>query len=338
MSRSKSPDMTVDKKSKPRLKSIGTNQYSNLQYTPSAQFLGISNYTSKNRVNSICNNRSSKLLKPKRSLKGIKSPLSKSPSNSVIHTAKDEGIEKYSNPLTIRTENFRKIEEMLRKINYVDSGSSELTADEKFEVFSKVFDEIIEKDKQFSRFLMMIKNYYQSYYEQKLGDKSVELLAYKKEQEKLTSSFAQEKNSLQRTVETLSRENLQLSRDLEKCEDHISTLQEQLEIIHSFDVESIPKSKESWKCLVLENKYYNELCKNLKKELEIYKQNQEMFILKFDELKAQGVEVSYEFSECYSSVSSISEPPTETKHTLIKNKSIPYLNFSRLSSNSHYFN
>lgn len=337
MSRSKSPDMVVEKKSKPRLKSIGMGQYNNTPLVHSNQFSGLNTNSSKNRLNFITNVRSSKVLKPKRSMKSFKSPISKSPSGSVLHTAKDDILEKFSNPHTIRAENFKKIEELLKKVYKNDENDVELDSDKKFEIFNLVFDEIIERDKQFSRYLLMIKIYYQSYYEQKLSDKSEELSIFKKTQEKFQAAFNQEKNSLQRTVETLSRENLQLSRDIEKCESLIDSLQDQLDVIHNYDSPTTDKSQENWNCLLLEVKFYSEMCKSLQKEVEIYKQNQEMFIKKFDELKSQGVEISYEYSECLSSLSSVSNTLTDFMPKLINNKSVPNLNFSRIQGNPNLF-
>lgn len=337
MSRSKSPDMVAEKKFKPRLKSIGTGQYSNTPLIHSVQFSGSNSNSNKNRLNLVPNVRSSKLLKPKRSMKSFKSPVSKSPSSSVLHTAKEDAIEKFSNPVTIRVENFRRIDELLKKVYKTDENQVELDSDKKFEIFNLVFDEIIERDKQFSRYLHMIKIYYQSYYEQKLLEKTEELQMFKKSQEKLKNDFGQERTSLQRTVETLSRENLQLSRDIDKCENLIESLQDQLDVVHNYDSSSVDKSQENWNCLLLEIKFYTELCKSLQKEVEIYKQNQEMFLKKFEELKTQGVEVSYEYSECLSSLSSVSNTQTDFMPKLINNKSVPNLNFSRIQDNPNLF-
>lgn len=344
MSRSKSPETMFEKKLKHRVKSIGSNQLSLAYAGTPAKLTNLSISSNKNRLSSIPNIRSMKHLKPKRSLKSLKSPLSKSPSGSVIHTTKEEVQERYLNPLTIRTENLKKIDEIMKIIAQIDQESNinseinkSFTIDqEKFELFSKMFEEIIDKDKQYSKYLLLIKKFLNAYYEDKTEKLLNEINYLKKEKESTADKVQKEKHSLQRTVETLSRENIQLSKDLEKCEEHILMMQEQLEIIHKFEPEEMPRDLDNWKCLVLENKFYADLCKSMKKEIEVYKQNQELFLAKFDELKSQGIDVSYEFSECFSSSVESSVDFRDTK-VLNKDKSVPDLNMSKIKNSSHLF-
>jgi hypothetical protein len=130
---------------------------------------------------------------------------------------------------------------------------------------------------------------------------NVELEKIKKEKDLVIENLNKEKLSIHRTVENLSRENIQLCRDIEKCVDCISELKNQLDIIHSFKIEEVPSSPDKWKSLILERNYYAHLSKGMSKEIEVYKQNQQILLSKFDELKEKGLEISYEFSEINSS-------------------------------------
>lgn len=335
MLRSKSPELSHEK-TKSRQKNLGQHSLGLNNLLPSAQLSKIYIHSTKNRVGSISNIRSSKQLKRKRSLNRLKSPISKSPSISYLHT-KDENTEKSFSPIPVCPENSNKIEEILKKIQKIDQMTLKSTEklefltinEDKFDLYNELFEEIIKKDKFFGRYLTLIKHFYDTYNKEKLQRQSLECKSKYKELEVKKNNAEQEIFSLQKIFESLSRENFQLSAEIEEYKKEFEKLQKKFEVIQNIHNEQHFVGEEEWKNLIIENKYKGELCARLEKQLEVYKHNQEMFIEKFEDLKKQGIQVVYEFSESGESETS-SEFVLDDPPHIKKSNQIPALNFSKL--------
>lgn len=336
MFRSKSPDMPIEKpleKSKSRHKNIPHSFINLSNVTPSNQFSKIFVHSNKNRISSISNNRSFKQLKRKGSLNKLSNPISKSPSIYYLHN-KDENTEKSYSPVPVSMDHLNKIEEIMQKIeqkSLVNTDKIQLQTfyDEKFELYNEVFEEIIKKDKVHGKYLSMIKVFYDVYYKEKSTKQSLDLKVKMKQLEIENDSVNKEIDSLQKIFENLSKENYQLSTELEKYKKELEKAQKKLENIKKVDLRNFPVSEENYKSLIVENKYYVELCNKLDSEIKIYKHNQEMFLEKFEDLKQQGIQVVYEFSDSSLSEAS-SEFVLEDPPHLKKSNRIPSLNFDKL--------
>ena len=291
--------------------------------------------SSQNRRDSISNIKSTKVLKKKRSFHKIRFPISNSPSFSKIYL-KDDVSDKPTSPTYNHHDTFKSIEEILKKIQKIEEKSNDsefmekfLGKNEKLSLFNEMFQIIIDKDKAFGKYLKIVMKFYDRYHNEHsdfLNEKFKNLEAEK-------VNWDKEKDSFQRLIENLSRENFKLSKELETCEQEIEQLENELQSFHNIDIESVPKSKESWKSMIKKNKYYKDLNQNLKNEMNVYKHNQEVFMRKFEELKQQGIEVYYEYADDHNSSSRISEVFLDLPTDLLRNKSrMPDLKLNSVSN------
>ena len=331
MARSKSPDIMLDKRENRGKHMQNGSGSSGFSSNVNKICIG----SNQNRKDSISNIRSTKILKKKRSFHKIRFPISNSPSFSKIYL-KDDAGDKPTSPTYHHYETFKSIEEILKKINKIDERSNDseylekfLGKNEKLTLYNEIFQLIIEKDKVFGKYLKIIMKFYDRY-----NNEHSDLLKEKfKNLEADRINWDKEKDSFQRLIENLSRENFKLSKELENCENEIDQLENELQNFHNIDIESIPKSKESWKNIMKQNKYYKDLTQNLKNEMNVYKHNQEVFMKKFEELKQQGIEVYYEYADDHHSSSRISEVYLDLPTDLLRNKSrIPDLNLNSVSN------
>lgn len=285
----------------------------------------------------MSNNRSFKQLKRKGSLNKLSNPISKSPSIYNLPT-KDENTEKSYSPVPTSMEHLGKIEGIMQKIqkieqkSFVNTDKLQLQTfyDEKFELHNEIFEEIIKIDKTYGKYLSAIKNFYETYYKEISSRQSLDLKVKIRQLEIEKDSVNKEIDSFQKIFENLSRENYQLSTDIEKYKKELEKVQKKLENIQKVDLKNFPITEESYKSLVVENKYYIDLCNKLDKEIKIYKHNQDMFLEKFEDLKKQGIQVVYEFSDSSLSEAS-SEFVLEDPPNMKKSGRVPSLNFNKLN-------
>ena len=251
MSKGKSPDLFFDK-IKPRLKSPGNSNLAlrNLGSQPNISKLYLNSQAG--RINSVSHLRSSKLIKRKKSFTKLKSPLNKSPSSPLeIRDTKDDITSSFS--ITKDYEDISQIEKMLKKIEALNKKISEsqskasekLLFEEKINLHKKLFDEIIEKDKNFGKFLLLIKNSYEDYYETKINKLTSQYQIEITELKGIIHKNNENSAALERSLDKLSKENLDLSKELEHNEKVCERLSKKLSMIASYDVKNIPLNEET---------------------------------------------------------------------------------------------
>ena len=240
MSKGKSPDLFFDK-IKPRLKSPGNSNLAlrNLGSQPNISKLYLNSQAG--RINSVSHLRSSKLIKRKKSFTKLKSPLNKSPSSPLeIRDTKDDITSSFS--ITKDYEDISQIEKMLKKIEALNKkiSESQSKASEKL-----LFEEIIEKDKNFGKFLLLIKNSYEDYYETKINKLTSQYQIEITELKGIIHKNNENSAALERSLDKLSKENLDLSKELEHNEKVCERLSKKLSMIASYDVKNIPLNEET---------------------------------------------------------------------------------------------
>ncbi|OMJ73902.1 hypothetical protein SteCoe_27320 [Stentor coeruleus] len=280
MKKIKSTD-TFSEKPKPRTKSTAYNHIAFPSFSTPNQ--GTISHLSfhKIRANSITKKLSSKGLKKKR-LEVFKSSLSKSPSNFIIAHTKDDISDISQSSCRHRRDSFIKADELYKKIEKIQSndpktGIKGKTHEEKFYIAEALFDEIIAKDKIFGKYLEIVKKCYEEHLQEKIENISFEKEIEKEELMMSYKALEQENESLQISLESISKENLELSKDIEICEEHCIKLQQKLSKVYNVSLDNVPNNPETWKSLLLENQFHSDMCKMLKKELEVYKHGKDSF-------------------------------------------------------------
>lgn len=277
MKKSKSPDTFLDKL-KPRIKNSACSHIAFPSLSTQGLAANLNSSFQKKRVSLISKNRSSKSLKKKRS-EVFKSSLSKSPSSHLIIThTRDDLSDISSSSYRLRRDSFVKADELCKKIEKIQSNelddpkiSIEKKQGEKFHIAEELFDDIIAKDKAFGKYLGIVKICYEEHLQEKIEKVSFEKEIEKEELMMNLIEMEKENETLQRSLEKISKENLELSKDIEICEEHCIKLQQKLSKVYNVSLDNVPNDPETWKNLVLENQFYSDLCKSLKKELEMYR-------------------------------------------------------------------
>lgn len=299
MSRSKSPDAISD-----YLKLKERSQVNNSLVAPGNQGKGLklSINSQGHRGNSLANLQASKKIHRKVSLQRIKTPLFK-PHHSPI-----SGItSSVSLKSTVNIEYIQKFEQYLKKIADLDK-KNKICPDEirnfsqkKLELHKSLFNEIIEKDKFYGKYLNIIKKYYENYCEEKVNTLNLEMQMQVNNLHTIIQKNNQDKASLERSLDKIFKENYDLCKDLEDIQAYSRQLEEKFEILKNFDIEKVPLNVETWKCLILENNYYTDLCKDLKNELRAYRSSQKVFQEKVSRLKKNGIDIGKIITEIGSS-------------------------------------
>ena len=221
-------------------------------------------------IHSIVKTNSSALLK-KKSLKRIKatSPLlGKSPSSSIIQKNQksvildkkislksiENSLPDISSSNPTRNRSFTPHEKM--EINTDLETSDILTKSkikvlsfekrvEKYEIYRRMFDEIIQKDKNFASVLKKIKDSYEEFYEFSIIEHTQKL---KDKIENLTNSLnkkTEEVISLDKRIRKLSTENYDLAKSLERSEEICNRVQDRLNKISKFNMTDIPSDPQT---------------------------------------------------------------------------------------------
>jgi hypothetical protein len=215
--------------------------------------------------------------------------------NSFINTKKDPDTKVSSNKRQFKhTSNESEVNEIGSRLQEIVSKHKENGIDfEIFENYLKIFDEIIEKDKIFGKFLEKIKFAFQEWVSCKIiSFKEVKKLKSEVfEFSKRLTEEIEENKQLHRKVQKFSRENVDLGRALDEKDNSFRTLQEYLLKVTNLSIDEIPLDSMSWKVLVSENKSYSELCNKLKNKIRNLKKKETRLMTLFWNLKQKGYPV-----------------------------------------------
>lgn len=167
---------------------------------------------------------------------------------------------------------------------------------EKYEMFKGIFDEIIQKDKNFSSILKKIKEAYEEFYEVSIREHTHRLKEKNDNLNQVVSKKCEEIANLDRRIKKLSTENYELARSLERSEEICNGIQNRLNKISKFSLDGIERTDENWKALVIENQAFAISFKNLEKKLKNFKTGEKRFKKLLIEIKKTGFPIE-EFYE-----------------------------------------
>ena len=170
-----------------------------------------------------------------------------------------------------------------------------ISLEEEINVYNQIFEEIIRKNKVYGPLLGKIKTVYEeklkAYTQQKIEK-------YKKQTEELKQQVGNLQKDIQSSIKklkNLSTENAELSRKLEAREEQLSYFQKKILKVSSLTGTEYPTDEYSWKLLIAENNSYVELFRNMKKELNYYKQNEKKILTVLTTLENKGYPIEEAF-------------------------------------------
>lgn len=166
----------------------------------------------------------------------------------------------------------------------------------KWQLYSEIFQQVIDRDKQFGTLLVKIKSFYEarllSVAQNTAPDKL--LNAYSEELKsarRKLQCYREERKLMLRKIEKLSKETLELGRQLEECEEDYERLKEKLEYIGTVDLEEMTFDETTWKYLVVENQSYHELFRKMQSEFKTAKAQEDHLLLLVQHMKDRGYPV-----------------------------------------------
>ena len=194
-----------------------------------------------------------------------------------------------------------------------------------WEKYSEIFSEINEKDLIFGQLLIKIK----TFYEEKLSELNTKVVELVSKHESQIS----EKQSYIKMLERISKENIDLGKEVQHLEMICTELQSSIEEIKNISLENIPKNEENWKALLYENSQYSVLCHNMKLDIKDYQYKEDQLIKLIDALKNRGFPVDKVYEE---DVRARLETDSESSKSLNTSKcqKIPTLELSKMIKSS----
>ena len=159
------------------------------------------------------------------------------------------------------------------QLKAVNKNSSFPTSFEsQFPIYEKVFQEVIDYDRQFGTLLAKIKAFYELWLRSFSQDgknqpheQCNELLKIAKQKLRLC---AEEKKFMLRRIKNLSKETVEMNQNIEDLEAEKEDLKGKLENIKSIDLMELPKSEEAWKYLIVENQQFYQENRRLRRKLK----------------------------------------------------------------------
>ncbi|CAG9333195.1 unnamed protein product [Blepharisma stoltei] len=165
---------------------------------------------------------------------------------------------------------------------------------EVFDIYSKMFAEIIEKDTLFGPLLLKIQHAYEDWMISATSDYKETSQNLKFELSELSKKCQlqnEDKKTMDRKIEKLSKENYELSKSLEEQEERYAELQEKIFKIADIKIDQLPKDDETWKFLVAENQNYASVCENMRNELKNYAYKEKKLLKLVLAMKKRGYPV-----------------------------------------------
>ena len=146
-----------------------------------------------------------------------------------------------------------------------------------FPIYSEVFQEVIDRDRQFGSLLAKIRGFYEEWLKtfakkeknqasEKLYEQCTEQLKAAKLKLKMHS---EDKKLMLRRIGNLSKETLELSQNLEELELENEDLKAKLDRIRNVDLNEIPMTEEVWKYIVEENHSSRREVRRLRKKVKL---------------------------------------------------------------------
>ena len=168
--------------------------------------------------------------------------------------------------------------------------------DAKFPLYSEIFQQVVDRDRQFGTLLMKIKTFYEarlvSVAQITAPDKLLEAYAEQlKSARRKLQCYREERKLMLRKIEKLSKETLELGRQLEECEEDYERLKEKLEYIGNVDLEEMTFDETTWKYLVVENQSYHELFRKMQSEFKAAKSQEDHMLVLMQHMKDRGYPV-----------------------------------------------
>ena len=188
-----------------------------------------------------------------------------------------------------------KLHERLNQLQ--DGADSAINNAKALEIYQQAFDEVITKDKIFSSILSKIKGFYEHRISKSKGrNKDKEYKEKIKEINRSLNAQIDINKSNERKLEKIVRENIELSKSLDRSEEICTEMQKKLVMITNYNVSEVPKDEIKWKALLLENKSYVEGYELLKDDIKNYKYKEKKLLQLILALKQRGypVEEVYE--------------------------------------------
>jgi hypothetical protein len=167
---------------------------------------------------------------------------------------------------------------------------------EKYEMYQRIFQEIIQKDKSFALILKKIKDVYEEFYETSIKEHTEKLKNKLQKNNELLIQKNEDISSLEKKIKKLSSENYELKKSLERSEEICNTVQNRLNKISKFTGPDLPKDEDTWKSLIVENEAYSISFKTLESKLNKSKQKERKLRSIIIDLKKNGFPVE-EFLE-----------------------------------------
>mmetsp|Transcript_2730 Transcript_2730/g.6036 ORF Transcript_2730/g.6036 Transcript_2730/m.6036 type:complete len:497 (+) Transcript_2730:47-1537(+) len=175
--------------------------------------------------------------------------------------------------------------------------TEEMSSD-KFKIYQKMFEEVINRDERFGSLLTKIKLAYEDWhYSEGKPTLTERLKAELNEKVEELIRIKQEHTQLSKKVSKLAKENVELSRSLEDSEARYLDLQDRLLKLTQVKCDSVPRDESSWQYLVSENKYYSEVFKNLKRDMKYLKHREDKLLKLIYALKKHGYPVEQVYKE-----------------------------------------
>jgi hypothetical protein len=258
------------------------------------------------------------------------SSLKKSHSNSSVRSRNKDSKNSFNEELTFLNqppsnplENLKTEAKKLRsKFISIETSYDSTNINDKF---IELFPEIIEKDIIFGQLLKKIK----ISYEEKISK-------IQNETSKAVNSLNDqilEKASYVRMLERISKENIQIGKEVQRLESICTELQSTLNKIRNVNIESVPRNEDDWRALIYENSQYSILCKNMKSDIKDYQYKEEQLIKLIDALKERGYPVDQVYEEDVRSKTDTEMNSSKSLDTSKYNK-IPTLELSKLLKSS----
>ena len=174
-------------------------------------------------------------------------------------------------------------------------GDQSAGLEKQSQLYSDVFQQVIDKDKRFGSLLLQIKAFYDTWLKTLLDQSNEKVISHYTEQLKQAKhklqQYQEERKLLLRKIEKLSRESMDLGQKLEECEEDYDHLKQKLDTMSQVDLEDMALDEKTWKYLVVENQSYHELFKKMQGEFRSAKEEQERLLDVIGRMKERGFPV-----------------------------------------------
>ena len=172
-------------------------------------------------------------------------------------------------------------------------AASKINLLEGIKEYNNVFEYIIDKDSVYGHLLRKIKNALDEW--SRIREKSIhnsEALKKKlAEANQKIQVMAEDRKFLDRRIQQISQENLDLCKSIEESEASYTDIEERLLKITNFKLDNLERDENTWKALVLENISYNEICKKMREDIKNYRKKEKKLLSLIVAMKNRGYPV-----------------------------------------------